>query len=117
MKRRLNPDVFDPAPKRGGKARPKSLTIRLTRTARDTQWKREPLDDLLYGPVEALRVSGFRTSTHWLAEMGVRALCEQIILVGQISLPVEVYFTGMESTAPGLVLEQDLGSGARPMTQ
>lgn len=86
---------------------PKSLTLRLTRTASDKRFKREPLGDLLAGAVEAMKGVGYTFKARWLAEQGIRALCEQIILTKQISLPVEVNFTGIKSDAPAFTLDED----------
>jgi hypothetical protein len=89
-------------------AKQKSFTLRLTRDAREKRRGDESLGDLLNGAIETLREGGFRfVSARWLARQATRALCEQIILAKQISLPVEVNFTGIDSTVPGFVLDEE----------
>jgi hypothetical protein len=89
-------------------AKPKSLTLHLKRDAREKLRGDESLGDLLDGAVDALKSGGHRFITaRWLARQAVRALCEQIILTEQISLPIEVNFTGINSDVPAFLLEEE----------
>lgn len=93
-----------------GKAtKPQAITLCLAATAKDQRAGRESLGDLVLGAVATLRDNGYHhCKPSWLAQQATRALCEQIILTGQVSLPVEVNFTGTEgqSPAPSFTLRQ-----------
>ncbi len=71
--------------------------MKLENTPLEDHCQQEPLGDLLQAAISVTELNSQNArSVNWLARNAIRAVCKEIIRIGELTTPFEVRFAGRE---------------------